>query len=323
MSRRSPHRYSRREIIEAGLLAGAGLGLARAPLAHHTSDPRALIERAIPSTKEKLPVVGLGTNNYSVTAAEDLASRREVLRRMPDLGGRLVDTAPAYGRSESVIGELVAELGNRDELFLATKVTAENDDTARAAAMFEDSFRRLRTGRIDLMQVHNLTGAEALMPLLRKWQDAKRIRYTGITTSNAAQYAPMAELMRRHPLDFIQVDYSIANRGAAQQVLPLARERGMAVLVNMPLGGRRGGNLIARLSGRPLPEWAADIDAASWPQVLLKYVISHPAVTCAIPGTTKLAHLEDNQQAARGRLPDEALRNKMEQYWDATLSDAT
>lgn len=291
MRRPIPPRFSRRHLIEAGLLTGAGLGFAGAVLAHHdASEKSALIQRPIPSTKETLPVVGLGTNNYSVTSAEELAPRRDVLRRMPELGGTVVDTAPAYGRSEIVIGELVDEIGDRDKLFLATKVTAQDDDLAKGTAMLEESFRRLRT---------------------------KRIRYTGVTTSNDEQYPQMLTLMRRHPLDFIQVDYSIANRTAAEEVLPLAQERGMAVLINMPFGGRRGGNLFAQLANRPLPDWVAGIDAATWPQVLLKYVVSHPAVTCAIPGTTKLSHLEDNQSAARGRLPDAALRKKMEAYWDA------
>ncbi|MGQ0835463.1 MAG: aldo/keto reductase [Gammaproteobacteria bacterium] len=171
------------------------------------------------------------------------------------------------------MGELVDEIGNRDKLFLATKVTAQDDDLAKGSAMLEESFRRLRTKRIDLMQVHNLTGAEELIPVLQKWKADKRIRYTGVTTSNDEQYPQMLALMRRH--------------------------------------------LFAQLANRPLPDWAAEIDAASWPQVLLKYVVSHPAVTCAIPGTTKLSHLEDNQGAARGPLPDAALRKKMEAYWDA------
>lgn len=318
MRRPIPPRFSRRHLIETGLLTGAGLGFASAVLAHHdASEKSALIQRPIPSTKETLPVVGLGTNNYSVTSAEELAPRRDVLRRMPELGGTVVDTAPAYGRSEIVIGELVDEIGNRDELFLATKVTAQDDDLAKGTAMLEESFRRLRTKRIDLMQVHNLAGAEVLIPVLQKWKADKRIRYTGVTTSNAGQYPQMLALMRRHRLDFIQVDYSIANRAAAEEVLPLAQERGMSVLINMPFGGRRGGNLIAQFANRPLPDWAAEIDATSWPQVLLRYVVSHPAVTCAIPGTTKVSHLEDNQHAARGRLPDAALRKKMEAYWDA------
>ena len=181
--------------------------------------------------------------------------------------------------------------------------------------MLEESFARLRTPRIDLMQVHNLDGVEALMPVLRELKEAKRIRYVGVTTSNEAQYPQLIETMRKHSLDFIQVDYSIDNRLAAEQVLPLAQQRGMAVLVNMPFGGRRSGNLFPRLAGRELPSWAAETGAASWAQFLLRYVVSQPAVTCAIPGTHRLAHLEDNMRAARGELPDSSMRTRMEEYW--------
>jgi aryl-alcohol dehydrogenase-like predicted oxidoreductase len=262
-----------------------------------------------------LPVIGLGTNNYSVTSTEDLAARRDVLERMPELGGTLVDTAPAYGRSEEVIGQLVADIGIRDKLFFATKVTT-NADAAAGKAMLEQSFRRLRTERIELIQVHNLTGTEQLLPVLAEYKSGRRIKYLGVTTSNDSQHAATADLMRRHRLDFVQLNYSLDDRESAQTLLPLAQERGVAVLVNMPFGGRRGSNLFARLAGRPLPPWAAEIDASSWAQFLLKYVVSHPAVTCAIPGTTKLSHLEDNQRGGRGRLPDAQMRRRMEKFWD-------
>ncbi len=274
-----------------------------------------LVRKAIPSTGEKLPVIGLGTNNYSVTSAEDLAPRREVLLRMPDLGGSVIDTAPAYGRSEVVVGDLLTDLGNRDRFFLATKVTAPDGDLARGRAMLEESFRRLRTPRIDLIQVHNLDGVDVLMPVLREAKEAKRIRYIGVTTSNAAQYPTMIEAMRRHPLDFIQVDYSIDNREAAGEILPLAQERGFAVLVNMPFGGRRSGNLFPKLAGREVPQWAADAGSATWAQFLLRYVVSHPAVTCAIPGTHRVAHLEDNMRAGRSELPNSSMRVRMEEFW--------
>jgi aryl-alcohol dehydrogenase-like predicted oxidoreductase len=273
------------------------------------------VGKTIPSTRERLPVIGLGTNNYSVTTAEDLAPRRDVLQRMSDLGGKVIDTAPAYGRSEIVVGELLADLGNRDRYFLATKVTAPDGDLAQGRAMLEESFRRLRTPRIDLMQVHNLDGVDVLMPALREAKEAKRIRYIGVTTSRAEQYPQMLSAMRRHALDFIQVDYSIDNRAAADEVLPLAQERGIAVLINMPFGGRRSGNLFPKLAGREVPEWAVEAGAASWAQFLLRYVVSHPAVTCAIPGTHRVAHLEDNMRAGRSELPDRAVRTRMEEYW--------
>jgi len=214
-----------------------------------------------------------------------------------------------------VVGELLADLGNRDRYFLATKVTAPDGDLTQGRAMLEESFRRLRTPRIDLMQVHNLDGVDVLMPALREARDAKRIRYIGVTTSRAEQYPQMLSAMRRHALDFIQVDYSIDNRAAADEVLPLAQERGIAVLINMPFGGRRSGNLFPKLAGREVPEWAVEAGAASWAQFLLRYVVSHPAVTCAIPGTHRVAHLEDNMRAGRSELPDRAVRTQMEEYW--------
>jgi aryl-alcohol dehydrogenase-like predicted oxidoreductase len=304
--------------LRLGVLAGASFAL---PRSFATTEPAkaadALITRPIPSTGERLPVVGLGTNNYSVTSGEEIAARREVLRRMPELGGSVVDTAPAYGQSEAVLGELISGLGNRERLFLATKVTAPEGDTGKAKSSFEESLRRLRTERVDLLQVHSLVGADALMPMLQDWKAAKKIRYFGITTSNPSSHSEMLELMRRHALDFIQVDYSLDNRATAGDILPLAQEKRIAVLVNLPLGGRRGKNLLSRVAGRPLPDWAAHIGATSWAQVFLKYVISHPAVTCVIPGTTKVDHLEDNQRAARGALADADLRKRIEQYWDA------
>jgi aryl-alcohol dehydrogenase-like predicted oxidoreductase len=317
MRHRTTSRISRRRALQAGLaslLAAAVHRSVGAPASAAADD--ALVTKSIPSTGERLPVVGLGTNNYSVTTAEDLAPRREVLRRMPELGGTVVDTAPAYGRSEIVVGDLLAGLRNRDRFFLATKVTAPGGELAQGRAMLEESFRRLRTGRIDLMQVHNLDGVDVLMPALRELKDAKRIRYFGVTTSNTAQYPQLVEAMRGHPIDFIQVDYSIDNRTAADQVLPLAQERGMAVLVNMPFGGRRSGNLFPKLAGRELPPWAEEAGAGSWAQFLLRYVVSHPAVTCAIPGTHRVQHLEDNLAAARGELPGSTMRARMENFWE-------
>lgn len=272
--------------------------------------------KVIPGSGKKLPVIGLGTNNYSVTAPEEIAARREVLEHMHELGGTVIDTAPGYRDSELVIGQLLDELKNREQYFLATKVTAADGDVKAAEAMIEASFKRLRTNRIELLQVHNMSGADVLMPVLQELKQDKKIRYVGITTSNPQEHARMVGYMRKYPLDFIQVDYSLENRAAASEVLPLAQDRGIAVLVNLPLGGRRG-NLLSRVSGRELPAWAAEIDATSWAQVLLKYVVSHPGVTCAIPGITKLSHLQDNQRAGRGRLPDAELRKRMETEWDA------
>jgi aryl-alcohol dehydrogenase-like predicted oxidoreductase len=302
-------------VLQLGMAGVSSMLTSSAFAAEQRDESSPLNTRPIPSSGERLPVIGLGTNNYSVTSTEDLAARRDVLERMPELGGTLVDTAPAYGRSEEVIGQLVADIGIRDKLFFATKVTT-NADAAAGKAMLEQSFRRLRTERIELIQVHNLTGTEQLLPMLAEYKSGRRIKYLGVTTSNDSQHAATADLMRRHRLDFVQLNYSLDDRESAQTLLPLAQERGVAVLVNMPFGGRRGSNLFARLAGRALPPWAAEIDASSWAQFLLKYVVSHPAVTCAIPGTTKLSHLEDNQRGGRGRLPDAQMRRRMEKFWD-------
>jgi aryl-alcohol dehydrogenase-like predicted oxidoreductase len=276
-----------------------------------------LVRKAIPSTQEMLPAVGVGTNNFTAASPDELAARRAVLEKLPQLGGSIVDTAAIYGKSEEVIGQDVAELHLRDRLFLSTKVMAQNGNVDQGKAMIEESFRRLQTAKIDLLHVHNLASTEAMMPVLQQLKHDGRIRYIGMTTSSANQHADMLAAMRRHPVDFIQIDYSIGNRAAAGDILPLALDKGIAVMLNVPFGGRRGTNLLGKATGRALPDWAADIDATSWAQVMLKYVISHPAVTCAIPGTTQVNHLEDNLGGARGRLPDAALRRRMEQVWDA------
>ena len=277
----------------------------------------ALLQRRIPSSGDRLPAIGVGTNNYSPTTPEERAARRAVLERLTDSGLRVIDTAPLYRESERVIGELLAEIGNRPKAFLATKVTAPNKTREEGVASMDESMRRLRTDFIELMQVHNLIGTEVLLPLIREWVAAKRVRYVGITTSRDEQYSEMARLMRTESLDFIQLDYSIGNRGAAEQLLPLAADRGIATLINLPFGGRRDGNLFSRVRGQTLPTWAAEFEARSWGQFFLKYVLSHPAVTCAIPGMTKVANLEDNLGAAQGRLPDAAMRKRMEAFWDS------
>jgi aryl-alcohol dehydrogenase-like predicted oxidoreductase len=259
--------------------------------------------------------VGLGTDKFKSSAREAIQGE---IKRMHELGGRVIDTAAAYGESEGVIGESLAALGIRDSMFIATKLTESGMGMFGAGLggkeSFEHSLKTLRTSRIDLLQVHNLDGVDKLMPQLKDWKAAGRIRYIGITTSRNSQHAEMVELMRRHPLDFVQVDYSLANRDAASNVLPLAQERRIAVLANIPFGF---GSVLEQAHNRKLPPWTADLHITTWSQLLLKYVISHPAVTCTIPGSTQVAHLEENQAAARGPMPDEAMRRRMEQLWDA------
>jgi aryl-alcohol dehydrogenase-like predicted oxidoreductase len=262
-----------------------------------------------------MPVIGIGTNQYDVTSAQDIAARREVLQAMPQLGGRLIDTARGYGRSEEVIGTLLKELANRDRFFIATKpISAPQAEAQITRALLDESFRQLRTDRIDLLQVHSLLRLDELLPLFSDYKRAGKVRYIGVTTAVSRTHEDLMAVMKRHPLDFIQVNYSIDDRAAAKGLLPLAREKGIAVLNNMPFGGRPG-SLFPRVAGKKLPEWAADFDATTWAQFMLKYCLANPAVTVAIPGTTTLARLKDNLGGGRGRLPDAATLRRMEQFW--------
>ena len=302
---------SRRQAVGGGLLACVGASALPRAWAAETAGAQRLITKTIPSSGEKLPVIGLGTDSFRVSES---AAIRDEIKRMHELGGSVIDTAAAYGDSEALIGEALATLGIRDGMFIATKLTADGFfGGVGGEASFQRSLERLRVQRIDLLQVHNLNGIDTLMPMLQQWKKAGKIRYVGVTTSRVSQHSDLIEAMRKYPLDFIQVDYSIANRDSALKVLPLALERRVAVLANLPLARAE---LIGKAGERKLPDWAAEIDVSSWSQFFLKYVISHPAVTCAIPGSTKVAHLEDNQAAARGRLPDAQTRSKMEQFWD-------
>jgi aryl-alcohol dehydrogenase-like predicted oxidoreductase len=305
---------SRRDVLRAGIAAGMAAALSGSRAASAQDAATAPILKAIPSSGEKLPVIGLGTNAYGATDAAEIAARKEVLQHMSSLGGRVIDTARAYGRSEEVIGEMLAALGNRKDYFLATKTPM--GEIADPKAAIDPSFQRLRTERIDLLQIHNMNAPQKLLPAFREYKQAGKIRYLGITTSQDSQYDDMLSVMRANQLDFIQVDYSLGNRSAEEKILPLAQERGVAVLANVPLGGRRG-TLLADIGNKPLPSWAAEIDANSWAQLLLKYVVSHPAVTCAIPGTTKLKHAQDNLRAGQGRLPDASMRKRIEALWDS------
>ncbi len=300
---------TRREVVKLGVAAGASLLLGGGSLAAQSAR---LIQRTIPSSGETVPVIGLGARNYRV--GDDQAQRapfKATLKAFVDGGGKLVDTAPGYGNSETVVGDLVAELGIRDQLFVATKV--DREDREEGLERIDDSFRYLRTDRLDLMQVHNLRGVDTQLGTLRDLKAQGRIRYLGITTSSDRQYQRMIQILERETLDFIQLDYALDNRNVADRILPLAADRGMAVLVNLPFGR---GRLFRAVGQRPLPDWAAEIDCSSWAQVFLKYVVSHPAITCVIPGTTKQHHAVDNQGAGWGRLPDAALRRTMESFID-------
>ena len=259
--------------------------------------------RKIPSTGESLPVVGCGTwRTFDVGAAPaERAPLAEVLRVLFDAGGSVIDSSPMYGKAEGVVGDLLAAAGTRDKAFLATKVWTSGREAG--IAQMEQSFQRLRTPRIDLLQVHNLVDWRTHLATLRDWKAQGRIRYIGITHYTASAYAEVEAVLRAEPLDFLQINYSIDARQAEERLLPLAAERGTAVIVNMPFGG---GGLLRRLRTQPLPGWAGEIGCGSWAQLLLKFVLSHPAVTCTIPGTTWPEHMADNAAAAAGGFPDAA-----------------
>jgi len=320
-TRKSPdYSISRRDSLKLGLGLGLGVstGLALGParvLAQITTDQLELQTKTIPSTGERIPLIGIGTaRRYTVDPDDEsaMAPLREVITQLPILGGNKIDTAPSYGNAEEVLGQLITEAGNRDELFLATKV--RQADMADALEEIENSFRLLGTDVIDLLQVHNLVGVEQMLPVLREMKEEGRIRYFGITTSNANQYEAFERVLATEELDFIQVDYAIDNRGADERILPMARDRGVAVQTNLPFGR---GRVFQAFGDQPIPDWAAEYDIETWAQFALKYIVSHPAVTCAIPGTATLRYLEDNIGASRGRMPDEATRQRMADLIDS------
>jgi diketogulonate reductase-like aldo/keto reductase len=267
-----------------------------------------MLSRPIPSSGELLPVIGMGTwQSFDVGAsAEERAPLKEVLAAFQELGGKVLDSSPMYGRSEEVAGDMMKDTALRDKLFVATKVWTTGK--AQGISQMEDSMRKLRVEKIDLMQVHNLVDVATHLATLREWKAAGRIRYIGITHYSAAGHEAVAKLLESEKLDFVQINYSAGEREAEKRVLPLAKDHGVAVIANRPFAG---GDLFSRLLKKPLPDWAAEIDCTSWAQVMLKFTLSHPAVTCAIPATAKVAHLRDNMAAGRGRMSDEALRAKI------------
>lgn len=256
----------------------------------------------------QVPVIGLGTlQTFDVgRGAAERAPLEEVLREFTTLGGSVIDSSPMYGASESVVGDLALKLSLHPKLFVATKVwTAGREAGLR---QMEASMRQLRARQIDLMQVHNLVDVTTHLETLASWKREGRVRYVGVTHYTAGYHEAVARIVEAHPVDAIQINYSVGERDAEQRLLPLARERGIAVIANRPFAG---GDLFARVRSLPIPAWAAEIDCTSWAQILLKFVVSHPAVTCAIPATSKVAHLRDNMQAGRGRMPDAALRRRI------------
>jgi diketogulonate reductase-like aldo/keto reductase len=291
-------------LIGAAWAAGVASSRARG---EGETQPRPLVRR-IGTSDETLPLIGLGTwQTFDVGPSDaERAPLEEVLAAFVALGGRLVDTSPMYGRAETVVGDLAAKLGLQSKLFLATKVWISGKQAG--IDQMRDSMRKLRTQKLDLEQVHNLLDADAHLGTLSEWKKEGRVRYVGVTHYQASHHDDVARVIEARPVDFVQIDYSVGERDAERRLLPLAKERGIAVIANRPFGG---GELLRRAIGRPLPPWAAEIDCDSWAQILLKFVVSHPAITCAIPATSKVAHLRDDMKAAIGRMPDEALRAKI------------
>jgi aryl-alcohol dehydrogenase-like predicted oxidoreductase len=303
------------------LTVGAGAALALHPRLLRALQQGQLMQRAIPSSGEMLPVIGLGSSaTFSqVARGEDTAALTEVIRTMLDRGARVFDTAPSYGASEQVAGDIANALGVADKIFWATKVNVagrggETADPVAARAQIEASFQKFRVSKIDLIQVHNLADVPTQLGILKELKNDGRIRYLGVTTTSDRQYALLEEVMRNEPLDFIGLDYAIDNRNVEETILPLAVERKIGVLVYLPFGRTR---LWQRVGGTELPEWAAEFDATSWAQFFIKYVLAHPAVTVVTPATSQARHMVDNIGGGIGRLPDDATRRRMIELVDA------
>jgi len=295
-------------------IAGSALGHVTHALGANAEPAQApVLRRPIPSSGQMLPVIGVGT---AVVYELDPADAKfpvltETLRAFLANGGEVIDTSPTYGRAEQTLGEIFRRIGQREKAFIATKISTTGEQAGIDSVA--GSLRDLGTDRIDLLQVHNIRDTDVHLRTIRRLKDEGKVRYTGITTSFPNTYDEYERIMRREKLDFIQIDYALDNRKADERILPLARDRGMAVLINLPFGR---GRLFAKARGQPLPLWAADIDCTSWAQLFLKFVLAHPAVTAIIPGTDKPEFALDNLNAARGRIPDARMREQILGYWD-------
>jgi diketogulonate reductase-like aldo/keto reductase len=305
-------RMTRRQATRLISASAAGLCLPiHASRARAKGESSTMLTRSIPSSGEKLPVIGLGTWR-AFDADLNPETRRqleEVLSLFVKLGGRVIDSSPMYGRAEEVIGDLTSALGIRDELFVATKVWTRGKEAGIKS--MERSMALLHTKRVDLMQVHNLVDVNTQLGTLREWKQQGRIRYLGITHHESGAFDEMEKLMRNEKLDFIQINYSLMEPEAEERVLPLAHERGIAVIANRPFGA---GDLFSKVRSKQLPDWAAEFDCRSWAQFFLKWIVANPAVTCIIPATGKPHHLEDNIQGGIGWLPDAKMCRRMVEF---------
>jgi aryl-alcohol dehydrogenase-like predicted oxidoreductase len=300
--------------VAGACAAGSMLGAAALALGAEAQAERApVLRRPIPSSGQMLPVIGVGTAlAYDLDASDaKFPLLVETMRTFLAQGGAVIDTAPSYGRAEKSLGEIFRRIGGRERAFLATKISTSGEQAGIDSAAA--SLRNLGTDKIDLLQVHNIRDTDINLHTIRRLRDEGTVRYAGITTSFRSSYEEYERIMRREQLDFIQIDYALDNRTAEERILPLARDRGMAVLINLPFGR---GRLFAKARGRPLPPWAAEIDCSSWAQLFLKFVLAHPAVTVVIPGTDRPEFALDNLNAARGRIPDARMRERIVSYWD-------
>lgn len=296
---------TRREVVLGAAAAGC-LAVSARPAG--AGEPGAALTRPVPVSGERLPVIGMGTSR-TFDVGEEAAARSPLAGVLDEFlrgGGRVIDSSPMYGRAEQVSGDLLRAANAGSKVFAATKVWTEGREAG--VAQMQESMRRMGVARFDLLQVHNLKDWRTQLTTLREWKAQGKVRYIGITTSFAPQYAEFEAVMRAETLDFVQLNYSIGEREAEKVLLALARDRGMAVLVNRPF---MRAELFRRVAGKPLPGWAADIGCTSWGQVILKWIIAHPAVTCVIPASAKAANMRDNMQAGFGALPDEALRARI------------
>ncbi|HEX4826217.1 MAG TPA: aldo/keto reductase [Candidatus Polarisedimenticolaceae bacterium] len=296
----------RRDVLR--IIAAAGAGTALGGRIARATEPATMITRKIPKSGEAIPVIGLGTSRvFDVgTRKDERAPLAGVLDAMIGDGARVIDSSPMYGRAEEVVGDLVEASGKRDRFFLASKVWTKG--RKEGADQIEASFRKLRTKHLDLMQVHNLLDLDTQLATLRHLKGEGRIRYVGVSHWNASAYDDLESVLRREDLDFVQLNYSVVEREAEKVLLPLAKDRGVAVLVNRPFAQ---GQLFAKVKGRALPDWAASLGIASWGQLMLKFVVSHDAVTCAIPATAKPEHMHDDAAAGSGPMPDAASRERI------------
>ena len=303
-------KLTRREFTKAGVGAGVLMALG----SDASAGPEDMIMKVIPSTGEAVPAIGVGTNRFGVgPSEEERAPLRAALNRLHQLGGTVIDTAPGYRTSEAVLGDLMDDLDIREDMFVATKVDRREGAEATHAQL-QESQRRMKTDHFDLVQVHNLRNTIESLAVIREWKHEGLVRYVGITTSRQAQYEEFEKVMRSEALDFIQVNFSLEQRESAERLLPLAEEKGVAVIINRAFGG---GRIFQKVGDQPLPDWAKEFDVDSWAQFLLKYAIGHPAATVAIPGMTKAYHVDDNVMAMHGRLPTAAERKQQEAFFDA------